>query len=175
MKQYEIKVKPVPSIVVSPSTARLTEAEKAVVERLVQGLRNKEIGQQLNIGERTVKFHIGQVLLKTGLHDRHEVAAWWKNDYVDGVERWHLLNDEMKDYLRLYGAGCRYSQIATVKGVSLTFVRQMMLAVRLTLQLKDARQVLLYAVSRGQVADVRPSEIDDKVVGMKHVGRQAVS
>lgn len=170
MKQYEIKVKPVPPVLVSPSKARLTETEKVVVEKLAAGLCNKEIGTQLNVAERTIKFHVSQILLKTGLKDRHEVVAWWTHDHVEGLDRWHLLTDQMKEVLALYGAGCRFRHIAKKLGMGTSRVAHIMLAIRLTLQLKDTRSILAYAASRGQIADVNLADLEDKIVIMRNGG-----
>jgi len=52
----------------------LTHRERLVVELLQQKLCNKEISTRLNISEATVKFHLGNIFNKLGLHDRHLVA-----------------------------------------------------------------------------------------------------
>jgi DNA-binding NarL/FixJ family response regulator len=41
---------------------------------VTEGLSNKEIGNNLGITERTVKFHVGNVLAKLGVQDRHSAA-----------------------------------------------------------------------------------------------------
>ncbi len=39
-----------------------------------RGLRNEEIAQRLFVTERTVKFHVGQILANLGAHNRTEAA-----------------------------------------------------------------------------------------------------
>jgi DNA-binding NarL/FixJ family response regulator len=53
---------------------RLSERERAVAVLVARGLRNREIGDQLNISENTVKRHLQSIFSKTGAHDRVELA-----------------------------------------------------------------------------------------------------
>jgi DNA-binding NarL/FixJ family response regulator len=57
--------------------AVLTDREREVVELLVRRLSNKEIAHVLRIAERTVKFHVGNVLAKLQIDSRQELAAAW--------------------------------------------------------------------------------------------------
>ena len=50
--------------------AALTNRELAVLHLLARGLLNKEIADQLNIGEETVKTHVGNILAKLGVSHR---------------------------------------------------------------------------------------------------------
>jgi DNA-binding NarL/FixJ family response regulator len=56
--------------------ALLTDRELEVVAALAEGLSNKQIAAQLNLGENTVKWHIGNMLDKTGTRDRTQLAIW---------------------------------------------------------------------------------------------------
>jgi DNA-binding NarL/FixJ family response regulator len=47
-----------------------THREKEVLEMLVAGRSNKEIGASLGIGERTVKAHVAKLMRKVGVHNR---------------------------------------------------------------------------------------------------------
>jgi len=47
-----------------------TRREKEVLEMLVAGRSNKEIGSPLGIGERTVKAHVAKLLRKVGVQNR---------------------------------------------------------------------------------------------------------
>jgi DNA-binding NarL/FixJ family response regulator len=47
-----------------------TSREAEVIRMLSEGLSNKEIGNNLGISERTVKFHVANVFAKLGAHDR---------------------------------------------------------------------------------------------------------
>ncbi len=48
--------------------------ERETLNLLQQGLSNKEIAAAMQISERTVKFHLGNVFSKLGVHDRHSLA-----------------------------------------------------------------------------------------------------
>ncbi len=53
----------------------LTAREKEVLKLIATGLLNKEIADQLNIAERTVKFHVSEILAKLGAGNRTEAVA----------------------------------------------------------------------------------------------------
>jgi DNA-binding NarL/FixJ family response regulator len=50
--------------------AAFTVREKEVLELLVAGRSNKEIGSPLGIGERTVKAHVAKLMRKVGVQNR---------------------------------------------------------------------------------------------------------
>jgi NarL family two-component system response regulator LiaR len=52
----------------------LTERETEVLRLLARGRANKEIAADLNIGEKTVKTHVSNVLAKLGLQSRTQAA-----------------------------------------------------------------------------------------------------
>lgn len=58
----------------------LTPREWEVLALLQEELSNEEIAQRLAITERTVKFHVSEILGKLGLQSRHEAAAWQPGD-----------------------------------------------------------------------------------------------
>ena len=53
----------------------LTPRQKEVLKLMATGQLNKEIADQLNIAERTVKFHVSEILAKLGAGNRTEAAA----------------------------------------------------------------------------------------------------
>lgn len=60
-----------------PSTdwgKELTEREITVAEAAAAGAHNKEIADQLNITERTVKAHLGAIFEKLGIRDRLQLS-----------------------------------------------------------------------------------------------------
>jgi two-component system, NarL family, response regulator DegU len=58
----------------------LTQRETQIIGLIADGLSNKQIGQGLGITERTVKYHISNILRKLGLFSRTEAAvAYLKN------------------------------------------------------------------------------------------------
>ena len=61
----------------APSTEggeALTERETDVLRLLARGLANKEIARELQIGEKTVKTHVSNILMKLGVQSRTQAA-----------------------------------------------------------------------------------------------------
>jgi DNA-binding CsgD family transcriptional regulator/signal transduction histidine kinase len=58
-----------------PEADGLTRRERDVLDLLVAGRRNRAISEELTISENTVKFHVANVLRKTGTSSRAELAA----------------------------------------------------------------------------------------------------
>jgi DNA-binding NarL/FixJ family response regulator len=57
-----------------PSSMRMTERQRQVFERLVQGKCNKEIAAEMNITVRTVAFHVSSLLREFNCETRGELA-----------------------------------------------------------------------------------------------------
>lgn len=53
--------------------AELSPREREVLDVLLENLSNKEIGNKLNISERTVKFHVSNLLQKFGVQRRADL------------------------------------------------------------------------------------------------------
>ena len=53
----------------------MSKREREVIDLIVEGLSNKEIGQRLNIATNTVKSHVHNLLEKLVLHNRLQIAA----------------------------------------------------------------------------------------------------
>src|ERR1700730_1578007 len=49
---------------------KISRREQEVLDGVLQGLGNKEIGSRLRVSERTVKFHVSSLLAKFGVNDR---------------------------------------------------------------------------------------------------------
>ena len=58
------------------SPEALTERETEVLRLLARGKANKEIARALNIGEQTVKTHVGNILAKLGVQSRTQAALY---------------------------------------------------------------------------------------------------
>jgi DNA-binding CsgD family transcriptional regulator len=54
--------------------AGLSRREEEVLRRVLQGCANKEIASDLNLSERTVKFHVSSLLAKFQVRNRMELA-----------------------------------------------------------------------------------------------------
>jgi DNA-binding NarL/FixJ family response regulator len=59
-----------------PSKVELTPTEIKVVELVAQGMSNKKIAETLKVSQRTVESHVSNMLHKTTLHNRTELARW---------------------------------------------------------------------------------------------------
>jgi DNA-binding NarL/FixJ family response regulator len=66
--------------VADPADA-LSPREREVLLLVTEGLANKQIAQTLNIAERTVKAHLGNVYRHIGVVDRTS-AAMWARDHL---------------------------------------------------------------------------------------------
>jgi DNA-binding NarL/FixJ family response regulator len=66
---------------------RLSERETEVLEQLVHGKDNQEIGDALSISERTVRFHLRNIYIKLGIQRRGEAIAWGLREYMPGKHR----------------------------------------------------------------------------------------
>ena len=54
---------------------RLTERERQIVRLLARGLSNKAIADELHITERTVKFHVSEILARLGASNRSHAVS----------------------------------------------------------------------------------------------------
>lgn len=55
------------------TSVKLTRREKEVFDGILRSLANKEIASELNLSERTVKFHVSSLLAKFKVHSRMEL------------------------------------------------------------------------------------------------------
>lgn len=59
-----------------PSNVELTPTELKVIQLVAQGMANREIAEKLNVSQRTIESHVSNMLNKTNLHNRTELARW---------------------------------------------------------------------------------------------------
>ncbi|MEM9771420.1 MAG: response regulator transcription factor [Cyanobacteria bacterium P01_D01_bin.73] len=59
-----------------PSSVELTPTELKVVQLVARGMANKEIAETMKVSQRTVESHVSNMLGKTGLSNRTELARW---------------------------------------------------------------------------------------------------
>ncbi|MGB3557854.1 MAG: response regulator transcription factor [Geitlerinemataceae cyanobacterium] len=64
-----------PKLRVRPKV-ELTLTEQKVVNWVAKGLANREIAIAMNVSQRTIESHVSNMLAKTGLHNRTELARW---------------------------------------------------------------------------------------------------
>jgi DNA-binding NarL/FixJ family response regulator len=58
-----------------PRRDRLTAREREILALLADGLSNRAAGERLGIAERTVKFHVGEILARLGASNRAQAVA----------------------------------------------------------------------------------------------------
>jgi DNA-binding NarL/FixJ family response regulator len=63
-------------------STRLSQRETQVLDLLLDNQSNKEIAVKLNISERTVKFHVSNVLTKFGVHRRADLILLWYQQHL---------------------------------------------------------------------------------------------
>jgi DNA-binding CsgD family transcriptional regulator len=57
------------------ASVKLTRREKEVLDGILRSLANKEIASELNLSERTVKFHVSSLLSKFKVRGRMELKS----------------------------------------------------------------------------------------------------
>ncbi|HWC31197.1 MAG TPA: helix-turn-helix transcriptional regulator [Dehalococcoidia bacterium] len=55
-----------------------TDRQRQVLDALVEGKSNVDIGQRLGITVDGAKWHVGELLAQTGCEDRQALARWWQ-------------------------------------------------------------------------------------------------
>ena len=65
----------VPTIHV-PHHVELTPTELKVVQLVAKGMANREIAEKLKVSQRTIESHVSNMLNKTSLNNRTELARW---------------------------------------------------------------------------------------------------
>ncbi len=58
-----------------PRRERLTQREREILALLAEGLSNRAIAERLGVTERTVKFHVAEILARLGAANRAQAVA----------------------------------------------------------------------------------------------------
>lgn len=89
-----IKTEVIPALELHPEVLEaqksrpfFTRREMEIVKLLVEGedLGNKEVAVAMNLSERTIKFHMGNLLEKTGSQNRHALTDLMRRRYASPV------------------------------------------------------------------------------------------
>jgi two-component system NarL family response regulator len=65
--------------------SKLTPRQAEVLKRVAQGLTYKEVGEALHVSERTVKYHMGQILTRLHLQNRREAVQFARRNGLDAL------------------------------------------------------------------------------------------
>jgi DNA-binding NarL/FixJ family response regulator len=76
MSAVATKEEPPASRAATNSENGLTEREQEVLQRIADGMNNREIAEKLFISEKTVKTHVSNILSKLHLEDRTQAAIY---------------------------------------------------------------------------------------------------
>lgn len=74
--QHSSKIPDLDKQIIVPRNIELTPTEIKVVSLVAQGLANREIAKKLKVSQRTIESHVSNMLNKTNLHNRTELARW---------------------------------------------------------------------------------------------------
>ena len=72
-----------------PELATLTARELDVLRQLARGMSNKEIANELTVGDATIKTHIARILGKLGLRDRTQAVVYAYETGLIQAGDWH--------------------------------------------------------------------------------------
>lgn len=73
LQMQNVGIQPVLSI---DRDIELTPTETRVIQYVAKGMSNREIAETLGVSQRTIESHVSNMLGKTGLHNRTELARW---------------------------------------------------------------------------------------------------
>jgi len=75
------------------SSVEISRREREIIDNLLLNLSNKEIASKLNISERTVKFHVSNLLSKFNVQRRADLMLLW---YQQGTHEMDSANPQAK-------------------------------------------------------------------------------
>jgi DNA-binding NarL/FixJ family response regulator len=77
VSQGSVRIEPeLMDAIIMAKTVKLTKRESELVMLVAQGLKNKEIGTELNITENTVKAYLSRLFQKLNVKDRLDLALY---------------------------------------------------------------------------------------------------
>lgn len=59
-----------------PESVELTPTELKVVQFVARGMSNRDVADHMGVSQRTIESHVSNMLGKTGLNNRTELARW---------------------------------------------------------------------------------------------------
>jgi DNA-binding NarL/FixJ family response regulator len=68
--------------------ADLNPQERRILDLVAEGMTNRQIGERVNLAEKTVKNYVSTILIKLGVSRRAEVAAYMAKRHMAGTDPW---------------------------------------------------------------------------------------
>jgi len=69
-----------PSPEKAPSFPDLSDRQKQILSLVAEGLTYKEVGAKVNLAERTIKYHVGEILARLHLKSRAEATRLFRQN-----------------------------------------------------------------------------------------------
>ncbi len=147
----------------------LTARETQVLEGLKKYKANKEIANDLNLSERTVKFHVSSLLAKAGVSGRMALVTWdprvLGEPSTDFGYCYSLLSERDKQIIKMVALNLPLEQISKLIGI--TTIRYHVLKIYYALGITPEKvpiRDMRYEVTRSMYRERLITEEDEKMV-----------
>lgn len=81
----DLLVRRVPAQAAPPRVSTLTSREREIFDLITAGMSNNEVARALVLSEKTVKFHVSNLLRKLGVRNRAQAIVWaWDQGVLSG-------------------------------------------------------------------------------------------
>jgi DNA-binding NarL/FixJ family response regulator len=131
---------------------KITAREQQVLNLLVQGFSNKEIGGELNISVRTVKQHLRILFLRVGIREgakRVKLARYAYEDESVGTTPCQVLDSRESEISILVWEGLTNREIGKIVGTSEQMVKYHLRSAFDKLGLWNRLELSIYVASHG--------------------------
>jgi DNA-binding NarL/FixJ family response regulator len=129
---------------------KVTPREQQVLNLLVQGFTNKEIGEQMNISQRTVKQHLRMLFSRVGIHEgakRVKLARYAQKDESAVMTPCEGLNPSEHQISVLVWEGMTNREIGKIIGTSEQVVKNHLRSIFDKLGVWNRLELAMYAAS----------------------------
>jgi DNA-binding NarL/FixJ family response regulator len=137
---------------------KVTPREQQVLNLLVQGFSNREIGGELSISLRTVKQHLRMLFLRVGIHDgskRVKLARYAHEDESAVMTPCEGLNPKENQISVLVWGGLTNREIGKIVGTSEQVIKNHLRSVFDKLGVWNRLELAMYVASHRSKEDYR--------------------
>ncbi len=137
-------------IMIDLDQIKVTPREQQVLNLLMQGCSNREIGGELSISPRTVKQHLHTLFLRAGIHDgskRVKLARYVHDDESTVMRPCEGLNPEENQISVLVWGGLTNREIGEIVGTSEQVVKNHLRSVFDKLGVWNRLELAMYVAS----------------------------